>query len=78
VPLSVFSRAKARISIPLVAIGGIDAGNAGRVMAAGADMISVVSSVFSKRRVARAVAELKLSVGEEKYVCGKMRTSGSR
>ncbi len=68
VPLSVFRRAKARISIPLVAIGGIDAGNAGRVMAAGADMVSVVSSVFSKRRVAKAVAELKLSAGEKEHV----------
>lgn len=64
-PLSVFRKAKGRISIPLVAIGGIDARNAALVMAAGADMISVVSSVFARKKISRAVSELKLAIGEK-------------
>jgi len=65
VPLSVFRKARSRISIPLVAIGGISAENAGLVMKSGADIISVVSSVFSKRKVAGAVAELRSIIGEK-------------
>lgn len=68
VPLSVFRRARARLKIPLAAIGGINAGNAGCVMAAGADMISVVSSVFSRKQIAKAVAELKSSIGGRYHV----------
>ncbi len=65
VPLSVFGEAKKRLKVPLVAIGGIDQGNAGSVLAAGADMISVVSSVFARRQVARAVEEFRIK-GEKK------------
>jgi thiamine-phosphate pyrophosphorylase len=57
VPLSVFTEARRRLKVPLVAIGGITAANAGSVYAAGADMVSVVSSVFARRSVAKAVRE---------------------
>ena len=60
VPLSVFGEARKKIKVPLVAIGGIDQANAGSVFAAGADMVSVVSSVFARARVASAVKEFKL------------------
>jgi thiamine-phosphate pyrophosphorylase len=59
VPLSVFSRARRRVKVPLVAIGGITAANAPAVYAAGADLVSVVSSVFARGRVAAAVKEFE-------------------
>jgi thiamine-phosphate pyrophosphorylase len=57
---------RARTALPIVAIGGIDPGNAGQVIAAGADGIAVVSSVCgasdpsaAARALARAVANAK-------------------
>ena len=58
VPLSVFGEAKKKLTVPLVAIGGINGGNAALVLAAGADMLSVVSSVFARGRIAAAIKEL--------------------
>ncbi|MDD2805440.1 MAG: thiamine phosphate synthase [Elusimicrobiales bacterium] len=58
-PLSVFARARQRLKVPLVAIGGITAANAPSVYAAGADLVSVVSSVFARGRVAAAVKEFE-------------------
>ena len=55
VPLSVFTEAKKLIKVPLVAIGGITAENSGLVYAAGADMVSVVSSVFAGDNTGQAV-----------------------
>ncbi len=65
VPLSLFGEAKKRIKIPLVAIGGINRNNAPLVLAAGADMVSVVSAVFSRARVAIAIKEFHIK-GENK------------
>jgi thiamine-phosphate pyrophosphorylase len=55
---------RARLSIPLVGIGGIDASNAADVIAAGADGVAVVSAICAAvdpsaaaRRLQRAVAE---------------------
>lgn len=59
VPLSAFARARLRVKVPLVAIGGITAANAPKVYAAGADLVSVVSSVFARGRVAAAVKEFR-------------------
>ncbi len=49
-----------KVSLPVVAIGGITTGNACRVMDAGADALAVISSVLSSPRPDVAVAELKL------------------
>lgn len=49
-----------QIKIPVVAIGGITAGNACRVIEAGADALAVISSVLSSPRPDMAVAELSL------------------
>ena len=49
-----------RIKIPIVAIGGITAGNACRVIDAGADALAVISSVLSSPRPDIIVAELLL------------------
>ena len=62
--LSLLAAAKARWSIPLVAIGGIDAGNARALIEAGADALAVISDVFlapdrqAIERRARAIAAL--------------------
>jgi thiamine-phosphate pyrophosphorylase len=66
VPLSIFAEARRRLKVPLVAIGGINKDNAALVTAAGADLISVVSSVFALRETARAVTDLRLKIGDEK------------
>lgn len=47
---------------PLVAIGGIDASNASRVTAAGADGIAVVSAICSADDPRRSAAELREAV----------------
>ncbi len=46
-PLALFSRAR-EAGLHAVAIGGIDAGNVGRVAAAGADAVAVITSVFGE------------------------------
>jgi len=48
------------ITIPIVAIGGITTGNAGRVIEAGADALAVISAVLSSPRPDVVVAELSL------------------
>ncbi|GFN22045.1 thiamine phosphate synthase [Thermanaeromonas sp. C210] len=57
------STLKRVVSIPLVAIGGINRENAAGVVAAGADGVAVISAVVSARDVRAAAAEL-LSVVE--------------
>jgi len=49
----------ARISIPIMAIGGIDAGNAAEVMDSGASAIAVVGAVVKSQDPVGAVKELK-------------------
>jgi thiamine-phosphate pyrophosphorylase len=45
-PLEVLTEAKRRFKVPVVAIGGITAKNATQVLAAGADMLAVLSDLF--------------------------------
>jgi len=45
--LAVLQQAPARLSIPVVAIGGINADNCAAVIAAGANMVAVVNYLFS-------------------------------
>lgn len=49
-------RARARLTIPLVAIGGITPENGGSLVAAGADMLAVVDAVFGQVDVRAACA----------------------
>lgn len=44
--LAILGQAKAALSIPIVAIGGINAENGADVLAAGADMLAVVDAIF--------------------------------
>ncbi|UGA39840.1 thiamine phosphate synthase [Chromobacterium haemolyticum] len=55
--LGLFAEARG-LGAPLVAIGGIDAGNAGQVLAAGADAVAVISGVFGAADPAGAALEL--------------------
>ena len=45
-PLDLLVEAKRRVSLPIVAIGGITLANASRLIAAGADMVAVISALF--------------------------------
>ena len=57
------SAVKRAVSAPVVAIGGIDAGNIAAVAAAGADCICVVSAVTYAADPERAAAELAAAMG---------------
>jgi thiamine-phosphate pyrophosphorylase len=57
-PLDLLRQAKREIGLPVVAIGGINRANAGRLIAAGADSIAVISALFSAPDVRAAAAEL--------------------
>ena len=49
--LQLLQKARQELSIPVVAIGGINHHNANELIAAGADMIAVVSAVFKSSNV---------------------------
>lgn len=51
-------RLRAATRLPLIAIGGIDAGNAGAAIAAGADGVAVISAVCGAQDPAAATREL--------------------
>jgi thiamine-phosphate pyrophosphorylase len=60
-PLALLAEAKRCANRPVVAIGGITAGNASAAIAAGADMVAVISAVFAApdvRAAARSIAVL--------------------
>lgn len=46
-PLDVLTRARRELAVPVCAIGGITSDNAGAVVAAGADLLAVISDVFA-------------------------------
>lgn len=50
------------VSVPVVAIGGIDAGNVGPVMEAGADSACVISAVLSTGDMEAAARELSTAI----------------
>lgn len=68
------------ISIPVIAIGGIDAGNTASVMAAGADGVAVVSAVMSAPDPAQAARLLRseVSAGLDRRRSGGAAGSSAR
>lgn len=56
--LAGLARARRQTRLPLVAIGGIHSGNAGPVLAAGADGLAVVSAISSAKDPSQAAREL--------------------
>lgn len=57
-PLDLFRRARAQLSVPIVAIGGISPANALAVIEAGADAVAVITAVFDAGDIAAAAASL--------------------
>lgn len=53
-PLAVLREAKRRLSVPVVAIGGITLDNAPQLIAAGADSVAVISALFGATDVRAA------------------------
>ncbi len=56
--LSGLQAIREKVRIPVLAIGGINAANAGEVMASGADGVAVISAVLGARDVGKATKEL--------------------
>ena len=56
--LDLLTRAKAHLAIPVVAIGGITAENAGQLARAGADAVAVISALFVAPDVSTAARQL--------------------
>lgn len=56
--------ARAQLSIPLLAIGGITAANAAEVLAAGADGVAVISALLAAEDPGAAARALLAAVGE--------------
>ena len=57
------------VSVPLVAIGGINQNNVGEVVAAGADAIAVISAVMGEKDVRGAVQKLVAKMDSVKGKC---------
>jgi thiamine-phosphate pyrophosphorylase len=58
--------ARARTRLPLVAIGGITAENAGAVIEAGADGVAALSAILAGPDVAAAVRRLRAAIGDHR------------
>lgn len=56
-PLSLYLEARVRLGLPIVAIGGITRGNAGVLIAAGADAVAVISDLFVAPDIERRARE---------------------
>jgi thiamine-phosphate pyrophosphorylase len=57
-PLEMLAAAKRASALPVVAIGGITSANAAQAIAAGADMVAVISALFGAPDVKAAAREL--------------------
>jgi len=64
--LFVLSAIRAAVSVPLIAIGGINAGNVADVIAAGADGVAVISAVVGADDVTAAARDLRARIAAAK------------
>ncbi|MGE5387144.1 MAG: thiamine phosphate synthase [Betaproteobacteria bacterium] len=55
-PLQLFARAREELTLPACAIGGITLGNAGLAIAAGANLVAVITDLFSAPDITRRAA----------------------
>lgn len=62
----VITEVKDRVSIPVIAIGGLGPGNAEKAIRAGADGLAVISAVVSQNDVAKAASILKFMIVKAK------------
>jgi len=63
--LALLNEARARLPVPICAIGGINADNAASVIAAGADMLAVISAVFAARDIQAAANRIARQFEED-------------
>lgn len=61
--LAVFTQASDEFSVPIVAIGGITPDNGDQVLAAGADTLAVIDSVFGQNDISMAVKRFHRLLG---------------
>ena len=67
VSMEELQKIRAAVSLPIVVIGGINKGNAGRFKPMGIDGLAVVSAIIAQSDIKAAAAELKdLFCGKEK------------
>ena len=64
-PIELLSSAKSRLSVPVVAIGGINKNNARLLTGSGADAVAVLSSLFAADDVAQQARELVSVIKEQ-------------
>lgn len=64
--LFVLSAIRAAVSVPLIAIGGINAGNVADVIAAGADGVAVISAVVGVDDLTAAARDLRARIAAAK------------
>jgi len=64
-PHALFARCRAELGVPSCAIGGITAANGAALIAAGADLLAVISDLFEAGDIAERAADFnRLFVGE--------------
>jgi len=68
--LQLLKKIRSAVLVPVIAIGGIGPGNAGRVIDAGADGIAVISAVVSQPDITAAARRLATIVAERKRARG--------
>lgn len=76
VGLQRISKVKAVVNIPVVAIGGIDAGNIGECIEAGADGVAVISAVAMAEDMVEATAELRTELEKARARVARLTGSG--
>ncbi len=64
-PLALLRTARAQLHLPIAAIGGITQHNAAQVVAAGADLIAVISGVFATPNIYQAAHALSMLCSPE-------------
>ena len=70
VSMEELQKIRAAVSLPIVVIGGINKGNAGRFKPMGLDGLAVVSAIIAQSDIKAAAAELK------DLFCGKEKKNG--
>ncbi|MGB0282462.1 MAG: thiamine phosphate synthase [Neptuniibacter sp.] len=50
-PISLLQEAKAKVQLPIVAIGGISVDNADQIISAGADMVAVIHALYAQNNI---------------------------
>ena len=70
VSMEELQKIRAAVSLPIVVIGGINKGNAGRFKPMGIDGLAVVSAIIAQSDIKAAAAELK------DLFCGKEKKNG--